>query len=262
MHLCAFTWGRSRDPGRAPAHRAQVGLETGSVDEEGRSCQVGRPHRGQASGAAASQAVLSASMSLPWLGDACGLVDAFRAKELSPLEALEACIDASEASPLNAFSHTDFDRAREAAMLGECDPAVRWRPVRSQGARTGRGLALHRSLSDLRGPGGGRGRHVGVPAAHCRSRAGRADDGARIRRDQLHFDRTARDHAEPVEPGRARQADRREALRPPWRAGCSPSPPAAMVVGPSEDRPDSPGSSGSRQRMAGFPRDRRPASNR
>ena len=50
-------------------------------------------------------------MSLPWLGDACGLVDAFRAKELSPLEALDACIDAIEASPLNAFSHTDFDRA-------------------------------------------------------------------------------------------------------------------------------------------------------
>jgi aspartyl-tRNA(Asn)/glutamyl-tRNA(Gln) amidotransferase subunit A len=50
-----------------------------------------------------------------WLGDACGLVDAFRARELSPLEALDACIDAIGRSPLNAFSHTDFDRAREAA---------------------------------------------------------------------------------------------------------------------------------------------------
>jgi aspartyl-tRNA(Asn)/glutamyl-tRNA(Gln) amidotransferase subunit A len=58
-------------------------------------------------------------MSLPWLGDACGLVDAFRAKELSPFEALEACIDAIEASPLNAFSHTDFDRALEAAMFAD-----------------------------------------------------------------------------------------------------------------------------------------------
>ncbi len=54
-------------------------------------------------------------MSIPWLGDACGLVDAFRAKELSPLEALEASIAAIEASSLNAFSHTDFERAREAA---------------------------------------------------------------------------------------------------------------------------------------------------
>jgi Asp-tRNA(Asn)/Glu-tRNA(Gln) amidotransferase A subunit family amidase len=54
-------------------------------------------------------------MSTPWLGDACGLVEAFRAKELSPLEALDACIAAIERSPLNAFSFTDFDRAREAA---------------------------------------------------------------------------------------------------------------------------------------------------
>ncbi len=56
-------------------------------------------------------------MSTPWLGDACGLVDAFRGKELSPLEALEACIAAIERSPLNAFSHTHFDRAREAATM-------------------------------------------------------------------------------------------------------------------------------------------------
>jgi Asp-tRNA(Asn)/Glu-tRNA(Gln) amidotransferase A subunit family amidase len=51
----------------------------------------------------------------PWLGDACSLVEAFRAGELSPLEALDASIAASEASPLNAFSFTDFDRARESA---------------------------------------------------------------------------------------------------------------------------------------------------
>jgi Asp-tRNA(Asn)/Glu-tRNA(Gln) amidotransferase A subunit family amidase len=55
-------------------------------------------------------------MTTPWLGDACSLVDALRAKELTPLEALESCIDAIEASPLNAFSHTDFEQAREAAL--------------------------------------------------------------------------------------------------------------------------------------------------
>src|SRR5580692_10405773 len=60
-------------------------------------------------------------MTTPWLDDACGLVDAFRARSLSPLEALDACIDAIERSPLNAFSHTDFDRAREAARVA--DPA-------------------------------------------------------------------------------------------------------------------------------------------
>jgi len=59
--------------------------------------------------------VPSALMSTPWMEDACSLVDAFRAKTLSPLEALDACIEAIGASPLNAFSHTDFDRAREEA---------------------------------------------------------------------------------------------------------------------------------------------------
>ncbi|HVA10345.1 MAG TPA: hypothetical protein VNG12_26835 [Acidimicrobiales bacterium] len=54
-------------------------------------------------------------MTTPWMEDACSLVDAFRAKELSPLEALDACIQAMEQSPLNVTSHTDYDRAREAA---------------------------------------------------------------------------------------------------------------------------------------------------
>jgi aspartyl-tRNA(Asn)/glutamyl-tRNA(Gln) amidotransferase subunit A len=54
-------------------------------------------------------------MTTPWLDDACSLVEAFQAKELSPLEALDACIEAMEQSPLNAFSHTDLERAREAA---------------------------------------------------------------------------------------------------------------------------------------------------
>ena len=38
---------------------------------------------------------------------------------LSPLEALDASIAAIEASPLNAFSFTDFDRAREAARRAD-----------------------------------------------------------------------------------------------------------------------------------------------
>jgi aspartyl-tRNA(Asn)/glutamyl-tRNA(Gln) amidotransferase subunit A len=54
-------------------------------------------------------------MTTPWMDDACSLVEAFRAKEISPLEAFDACIDAIERSPLNVASHTDFDRARAAA---------------------------------------------------------------------------------------------------------------------------------------------------
>jgi Asp-tRNA(Asn)/Glu-tRNA(Gln) amidotransferase A subunit family amidase len=55
----------------------------------------------------------------PWLDDACSLVDAFRAGTISPLEALDASIAAVEASPLNAFSHTDFERARSEARSAD-----------------------------------------------------------------------------------------------------------------------------------------------
>ncbi len=58
-------------------------------------------------------------MSTPWLGDACSLVDAFRASEISPLEALDDCIAAIAKSPLNAFSFTNFERAREAAASAD-----------------------------------------------------------------------------------------------------------------------------------------------
>jgi len=52
---------------------------------------------------------------MPWLGDAVSLVDALRAKELSPREALDDCLEAIGASELNAFSHVAVDEARAAA---------------------------------------------------------------------------------------------------------------------------------------------------
>ena len=51
----------------------------------------------------------------PWLGDACSLVDAFRAGERSPLEELDACLGAIERSGLNAFAFLDAEAARERA---------------------------------------------------------------------------------------------------------------------------------------------------
>src|SRR6185312_6955523 len=72
-----------------------------------------------APGESSDARVLSASVSTPWLGDACSLVDAFRAGDLSPLEALDDCIDAIASSPLNAFSFTDFDQARESATRAD-----------------------------------------------------------------------------------------------------------------------------------------------
>jgi Asp-tRNA(Asn)/Glu-tRNA(Gln) amidotransferase A subunit family amidase len=55
----------------------------------------------------------------PWSGDACSLVDAFRAGERSPVEELEASLSAIEASDLNAFSSLDAERARERAAAAD-----------------------------------------------------------------------------------------------------------------------------------------------
>ena len=55
----------------------------------------------------------------PWFGDACSLVDAFRAGTLTPTEALDASLAAIEASGLNAFSHLDVEAARAAAASAD-----------------------------------------------------------------------------------------------------------------------------------------------
>src|ERR1700722_13283187 len=55
----------------------------------------------------------------PWLGDACSLVDAFRAKERSPVEELEATLGAIARSDLNAFSFLDPERAIERARTAD-----------------------------------------------------------------------------------------------------------------------------------------------
>ena len=55
----------------------------------------------------------------PWQGDACSLVDAFRAGQRSPVEELDASLAAIEASDLNAFSFLDPDRARDAAARAD-----------------------------------------------------------------------------------------------------------------------------------------------
>ncbi len=55
----------------------------------------------------------------PWLGDTVSLVEAFRSGERSPVEELEATLDAIEASELNAFVTVDPERARAAAAKAD-----------------------------------------------------------------------------------------------------------------------------------------------
>ena len=56
---------------------------------------------------------------LPWSGDACSLVDAFRSGERSPREELDVTLAAIEASDLNCFSHVDPERAIAAAETAD-----------------------------------------------------------------------------------------------------------------------------------------------
>jgi len=55
----------------------------------------------------------------PWQGDACSLVDAYRAGERSPREEVEATLVAIESSKLNCFSFIDPDRALAAAEAAD-----------------------------------------------------------------------------------------------------------------------------------------------
>src|SRR6476661_4599557 len=60
-------------------------------------------------------------MGEPWLGDACSLVDEFRAGRRSPVEELDATFAAIDASKLNAWSYLDPDGARAAAAQADVD---------------------------------------------------------------------------------------------------------------------------------------------
>ena len=52
---------------------------------------------------------------LPWQGDACSLVEAYRRGERTPREELEATLAAIDTSELNAFSHVHREQAFQAA---------------------------------------------------------------------------------------------------------------------------------------------------
>lgn len=54
-----------------------------------------------------------------WQGDACGLVDAFRSGERSPVEELQATFEAIEATDLNCFSFVDKDQAMAKAEAAD-----------------------------------------------------------------------------------------------------------------------------------------------
>ncbi len=55
----------------------------------------------------------------PWLGDACSLMDSFRAGERTPAEELELVLGAIERSTLNSISFVDAESARRNAAVAD-----------------------------------------------------------------------------------------------------------------------------------------------
>jgi aspartyl-tRNA(Asn)/glutamyl-tRNA(Gln) amidotransferase subunit A len=66
---------------------------------------------------------------LPWQGDACSLVEAFRRGERSPAEELDAVFAAIDASDLNAFSHVHREQAIEAARSADVSKPLGGVPI-------------------------------------------------------------------------------------------------------------------------------------
>ena len=106
---------------------------------------------------------------LPWSGDACSLVDAFRSGERKPVDEMRATLNAIAATDLNCFSYVDADRALEAAenadttkpfggvplAIKELDPVAGW-PATSASLVFADQISDHTttSVERLRGEGG------------------------------------------------------------------------------------------------------------
>ena len=136
----------------------------------------------------------------PWMGDACSLVDAYRAGTISPTEALEGSLAAIADSKLNAVCFVDEEQAREAAAsadvqlpfggvpigVKELDPVKGW-------PQTEASLVFKDRVAE----------YDGTMTARLRAgrrRARRPDDGLGVRRHQLHLHPPARRHLEPLRP--------------------------------------------------------------
>ncbi len=137
-------------------------------------------------------------MSATWRGDACSLVDAYRSGDHTPLDELDATLDAidcvgAERVQLPRPGTRPRRRAERRSLA-----ALRRRAPRGQGARPGRRLARHRSVRGAR-RSDRRAHHDPRRAARRRRRrAGRAHGRVGVRRRQPDPHRAERHHPQPL----------------------------------------------------------------
>ena len=135
-----------------------------------------------------------------WVGDACSLVDAFRAGTISPTEALEGSLAAIADSKLNAVCFVDEEHARETAAAAdvqlpfggvpigvkELDPVKGW-------PQTEASLVFKDRIAEYDGTMTTRLRQAGAVLVG-------PDDGIGVRRHQLHLHPATRGDLESVRP--------------------------------------------------------------
>src|SRR5581483_5526478 len=184
----------------------------------------------------------------PWLGDACSLVDAFRAKELSPLEALDASLAAIERSKLNAFSYVAADEARAAAQKADVSLPFGGVPMAIKELERVKGwpyteasLLFKDEVAEVDGTQVARVRDAGGVLVGLTT----ASEIGFVNYTSTKLNGTRGTSS-------ARRADRPADRRRPWPAAWYRSPAVATAVVPSGSRPGTPGSSASRRPTAAF----------
>ncbi len=93
-----------------------------------------------------------------------------------------------KASPLNAFSHSDFERAREAARRADVSLPFGGVPFGIKELEKVEGWPYTEASVIFKDRVARPRRHVGGPPAGDGGRPRGTDDGTRVRRHQLHVD--------------------------------------------------------------------------
>jgi Asp-tRNA(Asn)/Glu-tRNA(Gln) amidotransferase A subunit family amidase len=178
-----------------------------------------------------------------WQGDACSLVDAYRSGERSPIEEVQATLDAIGASNLNAFSHVHAEQALEAAARADVSKPFGGVPIGVKELDQVAGWPDTHACAVFRDKVAG---HTSTNVARARDLGGAVligqttaseFGGVNVTRTVLNGPPTTRGST--GGPPAARRAVRRR----PWRVGSSRSRPVATAAARSASRPGSPGSS-------------------
>ena len=244
---------RARSRRRGTRRGCEIAGVTGRTQRWG-LCVASRPSQVRASTGGEPSAMPHAT---PWLGDACSLVDAFRAGERSPVEELEAVPRRHRGQRRSTPSPSSTPTRRvERAAAADVSLPFGGVPVGVKELDYVEGWPSTEASLVFRGPRRPTYTSHDAPAAVRRRRRqpGRADDGVGVRRAQRLDHEAQRHHPQPVAARAAPPAGPRAGRRPRWPAASCPSPAAATAAARSASRPASTASLGMKGTAGRIPR--------